>query len=1162
MDDLFGLSMTYIMVGLLVALGVSLATVGYVVMRNRIMFLMGLRNMPRRRARTALIIIGLMLSTLIISAAFTTGDTVDYSLTNETYNLLGHADEIVQQRGETDEAPNQRNSTIPQEVNDQLRAAIEAAADPNIDGYLPLLFQQIPVLNPESGLSEPSASIVGLDAGSLDGFPDFISSSTGEVLDVASLADDEAFMNESAADELATEPGDRVEVFARGESHLLTIVDVIEDRFLGGVGDFQAREGLVTRLDTLQKIVGRPGEVSFVTISNRGGVRDSLDLSDAVVERLRAVIGAEGLSLEVEPTKQDLVENAEHAGNIFATIFLVFGLFSIGAGVLLIVMIFVMLAAERRSEMGMARAVGTKRADLIQMFMSEGMAYNVISAMVGAGLGVVVAFGIAELMTLIFSDFGISIQGHVSARSVIISYSLGVVLTFATVVFSSWRVSNLNIVAAIRDLPEANPANPEGGTLRGYLSGVLNAFAAAGVILVSLIGALAFSDLAPLFLVVAAVGLVGPWLYLLRDQKFSAPAQQRSADRPMRWFWPLWFPVPILAFPLYQIALVVARRERVPTWPLIWPLVLTPIPHLIAIFLVRFTRDRRPRSVPNWLVLAGLLVPPLGLVIVALQEHGRPVAWSAGFGTVGVVAGALLMVTGMSNDIAFPFALGFSLVLFGAAMVLRFFGFPARLVFTTAGVVVLVLWGFTAGNRLKGIFGELEGDIEMFFLSGVAMVTASTFVLIYNSDLILAALSRLGGFFGPILPAIKTAVAYPLAYKFRTGMTLAMISLIVFALTMMSAMSLNFNRLFLADTARGGWDVIVDENPNNPIEDLPAALAAADSDAPEGFRAVGRVSQDSASLASEDPNQRFEDYSVLGVDEGFVDGGDVVLSARARGYESDEAVWEALKTDQAVAIVDGFTVEGGGGLFADDIFNISGIDAAAGEFDPVPIYVFDPISGKKLRVEVIGVIDFGASATFLGVYLSGQTFARVFGEPDVTRHYVGLVEGGDAKQAAQDIEAALLTSGVQAESLKQRIDDDQALSRNFFLLMQGFMGLGLFVGIAAVGVIAFRTVVERRQQIGMLRAIGYKRSMVALSFMLESSFITLLAIISGVGLALWLSFFLVTSDEFPSDLGGFFIPWDRIIFISLFTYGASLLMTLIPSRQAAGVPIAEALRYE
>ena len=56
---------------------------------------MGVRNIPRRRAQTTLIVIGLMLSTVIISAAFTTGDTVDRSITSEVYELLGSLDEVV-----------------------------------------------------------------------------------------------------------------------------------------------------------------------------------------------------------------------------------------------------------------------------------------------------------------------------------------------------------------------------------------------------------------------------------------------------------------------------------------------------------------------------------------------------------------------------------------------------------------------------------------------------------------------------------------------------------------------------------------------------------------------------------------------------------------------------------------------------------------------------------------------------------------------------------------------------------------------------------------------------------------------------------------------------------------------------------------------------------
>jgi putative ABC transport system permease protein len=96
----------------------------------------------------------------------------------------------------------------------------------------------------------------------------------------------------------------------------------------------------------------------------------------------------------------------------------------------------------------------------------------------------------------------------------------------------------------------------------------------------------------------------------------------------------------------------------------------------------------------------------------------------------------------------------------------------------------------------------------------------------------------------------------------------------------------------------------------------------------------------------------------------------------------------------------------------------------------------------------------------------------------------------------------------------------------------------------------------------MLRAIGYKRSTVALSFLLESSFVTLLAIFSAIGLAIWLSYFLITSDDFQTQNAGYHVPWVQIALFAVFTYVASLLMTLIPARQAASIPTAEALRYE
>ena len=45
--------------------------------RNRILVKLALRNIPRRKAQTALIIVGLMLSTTIIMAALAIGDSIN-----------------------------------------------------------------------------------------------------------------------------------------------------------------------------------------------------------------------------------------------------------------------------------------------------------------------------------------------------------------------------------------------------------------------------------------------------------------------------------------------------------------------------------------------------------------------------------------------------------------------------------------------------------------------------------------------------------------------------------------------------------------------------------------------------------------------------------------------------------------------------------------------------------------------------------------------------------------------------------------------------------------------------------------------------------------------------------------------------------------------------
>ena len=95
------------------------------------------------------------------------------------------------------------------------------------------------------------------------------------------------------------------------------------------------------------------------------------------------------------------------------------------------------------------------------------------------------------------------------------------------------------------------------------------------------------------------------------------------------------------------------------------------------------------------------------------------------------------------------------------------------------------------------------------------------------------------------------------------------------------------------------------------------------------------------------------------------------------------------------------------------------------------------------------------------------------------------------------------------------------------------MGLGLLVGIAALGVISLRAVVERRQQIGVLRAIGYRRRMIQLSFLFESSFIALLGTAIGVALGAIISYNIVNDVRERENVETlrFSIPWLQIIAI-------------------------------
>ena len=155
-------------------------------------------------------------------------------------------------------------------------------------------------------------------------------------------------------------------------------------------GAMTADAALLLPLREAQRLYGKPGLVKGILSRTEAAVTRPSRAPTTSSRTLKPVVDA---ARPRDPTaKADAIDTADKAGNAFMSLFTTFGTFSIAAGILLIFLIFVMLAAERRGELGIARAVGTRRGHLVQMFTFEGAAYDLIAAAVGAMLGAAVAY--------------------------------------------------------------------------------------------------------------------------------------------------------------------------------------------------------------------------------------------------------------------------------------------------------------------------------------------------------------------------------------------------------------------------------------------------------------------------------------------------------------------------------------------------------------------------------------------------------------------------------------------------------------------------------------------------------------------------------------------------------------------------------------------------
>ena len=92
----------------------------------------------------------------------------------------------------------------------------------------------------------------------------------------------------------------------------------------------------------------------------------------------------------------------------------------------------------------------------------------------------------------------------------------------------------------------------------------------------------------------------------------------------------------------------------------------------------------------------------------------------------------------------------------------------------------------------------------------------------------------------------------------------------------------------------------------------------------------------------------------------------------------------------------------------------------------------------------------------------------------------------------------LASRNINVQTVADEIMIIQSLVLAILSLFEGYLALGLLVGVAGIGVVTVRNVSERRTTIGMLRAIGFKQRHVLRMFSIEISWVAVLGMLNGL----------------------------------------------------------------
>ena len=214
-------------------------------------------------------------------------------------------------------------------------------------------------------------------------------------------------------------------------------------------------------------------------------------------------------------------------------------------------------------------------------------------------------------------------------------------------------------------------------------------------------------------------------------------------------------------------------------------------------------------------------------------------------------------------------------------------------------------------------------------------------------------------------------------------------------------------------------------------------------------------------------------------------------------------------------------------------------------------------SGQSVTFRVVGFLE----NTILqgSLIISEADFIKTF--PTVSGYRMFLVDANDetdehetiANSVSSRLEEKYGDQGFDAQSAISLLGKYQQVQNTYISTFQTLGALGLLLGTFGLAVVQIRSVLERQQELGLMRSVGFSLAKLSRMVLLESIWLLLVGLLVGIGAA------LVTT--LPHYLfGGASIPWMdlAVLFGLILVFG--LLAAWLASRTIARMPLVQSLR--